>query len=164
MGLLFWIFCLATLAGCALVAYQYRQTKAEARIVFNAARRRGEFSDSEAFAPFERAFLLTSDLRVGVYRILAAICAMIPLPITVSVVSFIWARFYFLLDRPAWMTEGELVHSFFLAVTAMLGLVGVAAFFARRYHERHPLNFDQEWEKAKSEAVVSSTDDAVNSH
>ncbi len=155
LGLLVWV---------GFLVLQYRKIKEEARAVFDASVRRNEISASEDYSIFERVYLKTSDLRVGVYRITALIAAIISLPISISVVGFIWARFYYLLDRPAWMTEGELVHSFFLAVSGMLGLVGVAAIFARRYHEFRPGRFEDEWEAEKSNSVDKTDAEPAKTH
>lgn len=151
------VLALTFLVWAGSLYLRYRQTGTEARQAFDAARRRREFSEDEAFEPYRDAFLRTSDLRVGIYRLLASISAVISIPVSVTLISFIWARFYYLFGRPAWMTEGELVHSFTLAVFAMLGLVGVAAVFAHRYHKRRPGTFATEWDLAKDRALVPGT-------
>ena len=143
------LFVATLFGGGGFIYFQYNRTKDEARAVYDARLKRDEVKPSEPYAPFERAHLVTSGLRVSLYRLVAGITAIISVPLSVGVVSFLWARVYFLLERPAAMTEGELVHSFFLVLTTMGTLVTVAWVFVRRYYKNSVGTFEEEWAKEK---------------
>lgn len=132
-----------------VIYLQYKRTFTEAKAVFNARKNRAEFPADEPFEPFERAFLKTSDVRVSVYRWLASLFASFSVPFFIMLGGFIWARLYYLSGRPSWMTEGELLHLFYVALCSMGGLVLVALIFTRRYHTLHPADLDSEWENEK---------------
>lgn len=135
-------------AGILLAVYIH--VRREARTAFESRSRRGDFAAHDSLPPFETAYLRTSGLRLQIYRWLATATALVCVTIAVPVLSIIWARLYYSLDRPAWMTEGELVHSFSLALGAMGTLVLVAALFVRLYYMRRPGSFEAEWAKEKS--------------
>ncbi len=124
--------------------------------MYAAALRRNEFHSNEPYQPYERAYVRSYGTRVGVYRWLACLSAVITIPVSIIAISWVWARVYYLTNRPGWMTEGELVHSFALAVGTMVALVGVAAIFARRYHQFRPGTFNEEWEKEKTAGVENA--------
>jgi hypothetical protein len=145
-----------------VIYLQYKRSFTEAKAVFNARRNRAEFPADEPFEPFERAFLRTSDVRVSVYRWLASLFASFSVPFFIMLGGIIWARLYYLSGRPTWMTEGELLHLFYLALCSMGGLVLVAMIFTRRYHTRHPADFETEWENEKQANAQRSTSTQIH--
>lgn len=152
MGPLVTLLVLVFLGWAGVIFFQFRQTKTEALAVFEAEKSRGEIGADEDFAPYERAYLLTSPLRLAVYRWVSGIAAIIAFLVTIIIASYIWARLYYLNDRPDWMTEGELVHSFCLALCGMGALVFVAWVFVRRFHSHKPPLFDATWAAEKQKA------------
>ena len=134
----------------AFIAWSFTGIKKEARIVYDAARQRGEFPADEPYEPFEQAHICTSVLRVSIYRWLACLTATIVMPLAVWLFSTIWVKLYYFNGANDVFAEGTLVHSFYLAVTTMASLVLVAGIYAHRYHKGRPANFDVEWAKEKT--------------
>ena len=154
---------LAGLAGAVLVLWAgmtflfHRRLKKEARYLFELGKKRGEILESEPFPPFERAHLDTSGFRAAVYRWLGAVTGVIVLPIAAVLLDFIWVRLYYLGGQPEVFAQGELIHSFYMAVGCMGSLVGVAAFYTRRYHKGRPPHFDTAWENERAAFATSET-------
>lgn len=142
------VFCL----WAGYIYWNYLSIRKEAVIVFNAARDRREFPASEPFEPFERAFIKTSSLRVSIYRFAATLTAVVMLPLSVAFLNFIWVRLYYLLKADLVFAEGNMVHSFYLAVGSMAGLVLIAGIYARAYHVGRKADFEGEWEAEKRAA------------
>ena len=140
----------------AFVVFQFVMTRREARDMFELGRERGEIDAGEAYPPFERAYLRCSDLRVNVYRWLGAFAAVIALPVALWLVNMVWSAAYYAFDRPAALTEGELVHSFALAIFSFGALICVAAIFALRYHMYRPVRFEEEWMHQKAGRVTKA--------
>jgi len=145
------------LLWAAFIGWTYFGVRREARVVYNAARDRREFPSDEPYPPFERAYLKTSILRVSIYRWVASVTAVIALPLLVWILNSLWVRAYYAFGVDAVFEEGTLIHSFFLAVGCIAGLVFIAGFFARAYHKNRPFDFDLAWEeeKRKSDSGVS---------
>ena len=97
-------------------------------------------------------------MRVSVYRWLAALTAIVTLPLVVWVLNTIWVRLYYLFGLDLVFSEGTLIHSFYLAVGSLLGLVFVAGFYARSYHKGRKPDFDIAWavEKRKLTPIEES--------
>ena len=150
MGQLFLFILLVFAAWAGLIFLQYRNTRREAADVYEAQTSRGEISKTTDYSIYEAVYLQTSSVRLSVYRWLAAFSAVFAFAVSVSLGAFLWARTYYLNGNPSWMTEGELVHSFSLALIGMGTLVLVAWLFVRRYHSRKPADFDLEFERAQA--------------
>lgn len=131
------------------IFWNYFGVKRESKLVYKAALDRGEFPATEPYEPFELAYLKTSVLRVSVYRWLACLTAVITTPIVVWLLNWIWVKLYFVLQVDAVFSEGTLIHSFYLAVGSLAGLVFVAGVFARRYHRNRKPDFDVAWAEEK---------------
>lgn len=129
----------------ALIVWHFFRIRKEAHDVYEAERRRGEFPDNEPFEPYERAYLKTSSLRVFIYRWLACVTATVSLPVFVWLLNFIWVKIYYAIGADLVFEEGNMVHSFYLAVGSMAGLVLVAGLYARAYHLGRKSDFGQEW-------------------
>tara|TARA_Y100000052_G_C2955469_1_gene89801 strand:+ start:15999 stop:16499 length:501 start_codon:yes stop_codon:yes gene_type:complete len=132
-----------------LIFWNFFGIRREAQAVYRAARNRGEFPDTEPFGPFERAYLKTSVLRVSIYRWLASLVAVVSLPFVVAAFNWLWVRAYYLFQADDVFGEGQLIHSFYLAVGSLSGLVFVAGVFAWYYHKGRPADFDLAWEAEK---------------
>ena len=139
----------------AYLYWNYRSIRKEAVLVFGAARDRREFPANEPFEPFDRAFLKTSGIRVGIYRFAASLTAVIMLPVMVSFLNFIWVRLYYMFRADQVFAEGNMVHSFYLAVGSMAGLVLIAGLYARAYHLGRKNDFEGEWEAEKRRSASS---------
>lgn len=132
------------------IYWNYLGIKKEAKIVYDAARSRAEFPADEPYEPFETAHIKTSVLRVSIYRWAACATAAVVFPIAVWFFNFLWVRTYYMTGANNVFAEGTLIHSFYLAVTAMASLVLVAGLYARAYHKGRTQDFDVEWAKAKA--------------
>ncbi|MAP95134.1 MAG: hypothetical protein CMK07_09305 [Ponticaulis sp.] len=143
------------LLWAGLIVWTYFGVKAEARKVYAAALQRGEFPATEPYEPFETAYLKTSILRVSIYRWLASVTAVIALPIVVWLLNTLWVRLYYLTSADGVFAEGTLIHSFYLAVGCMLGLVLVAGVYARAYHKGRKTNFEVEWADEKQRLATN---------
>lgn len=150
----------------AFIAWNYIGIKKEARLVYDAARRRGEFPADEPYEPFEKAHIRTSVLRVSVFRWCACLTATIIMPLAVWLFNTIWVKMYYAGGGNDVFAEGTLIHSFYLAVTTMVSLVAVAGIYALRYHKGRPANFDVEWarEKAPDPETLNSWGVVDNEH
>ena len=137
-------------AWAGILFYQFRLAVREADGAFSRAQADGRFSSDETLAQYETAWLRTSPVRVGLFRWVASALAVLSVPLTVFIVSLIWKLLYYSLGRPVALTEGELVHSFGLAVISIAVLVLIAGVAARRYHMFRPTDFDSEWIRQKT--------------
>ena len=146
--ILTWVF-LALVAfyvlWAALIAWHYFRIRKEALEVYEAERRRGAFPENEPFEPYERAYLKTSSLRVFIYRWLACVTATVLLPVIVWALNFVWVKIYYAIGADLVFEEGNMVHSFYLAVGSMAGLVLIAGLYARSYHVGRKNDFAKEW-------------------
>lgn len=137
-----------------LIFWNYFGIKKEALAVYRAALNRGEFPESEPYPPFQSAYLKSSVLRVSIYRWVASLVAVISLPVVVSFFNWLWVRVYYLFSADDVFGEGQLIHSFYLAVCSLAGLVFVAGVFAWFYHKGRPVDFDEAWEKEKTAGLA----------
>lgn len=135
----------------AFIVWTYFSVKRESKLVYDAALSRNEFPASEPYPPFELAYLKTSVLRVSIYRWVASLTAVIATPVVVWLLNTIWVKLYFLIGGGNEVfAEGTMVHSFYLAIGSLAGLIFVAGFFARAYHIGRKPDFDVAWEEEKA--------------
>ncbi|MEO0465332.1 MAG: hypothetical protein AAF216_02220 [Pseudomonadota bacterium] len=128
------------LAWGALLAWQWMNTKALAKDVYEAKREQGELADHVDEDTFVDVFTAAEAPRRGLYFFLSALVCGLAIPPAMALFSNLWYEVWSLTGRFEPVANGTLVYTFATFVFCMGVMVAVLYLAMKRFYALQPPN------------------------